>query len=118
MVHCAPSVTCGRRAFAGVLTLYLAFGRRDRLGVSTALDEGAIWARGTLDPSTGPTEGTRIMNQARLVFAGFPEVTQVVSQVGRSDDGTDATGFFNTEYFVDLKPRNQWRANSMTTRKN
>lgn len=73
------------------------------------LDEGAIWARGTLAPSTGPSQGVRIMNQARIAFARFPEVTQVVSQVGRSDDGTDATGFFNTEYFVDLRPRKQWR---------
>ena len=73
------------------------------------LDEGAIWARATLAPSTGPTEGTRVMNRARLIFASFPEVTQVVSQVGRPDDGTDTTGFFNTEYFVDLKPRDQWR---------
>ena len=73
------------------------------------LDEGAIWARGTLAPSTGPTEGTRIMNQARIIFASFPEVTQVVSQVGRPDDGTDIAGFFNTEYFIDLKPKEQWR---------
>ena len=73
------------------------------------LDEGAIWARGTLAPSTGPTEGTRLMNQARDIFASFPEVTKVVSQVGRPDDGTDTTGFFNTEYFVDLKPKDQWR---------
>jgi cobalt-zinc-cadmium resistance protein CzcA len=73
------------------------------------LDEGAIWARGTLAPSTGPSEGIRIMNQARLAFAKFPEVTQVVSQVGRPDDGTDATGFFNTEYFIDLKHHDQWR---------
>ena len=73
------------------------------------LDEGAIWARGTLAPSTGPTEGTRVMNQARVIFASFPEVTQVVSQVGRPDDGTDTTGFFNTEYFVDLKPKEKWR---------
>jgi len=49
------------------------------------------------------------MNQARIVLASFPEVTQVVSQVGRPDDGTDTTGFFNTEYFVDLKPKEQWR---------
>ena len=49
------------------------------------------------------------MNQARLAFARFPEVTRVVSQVGRPDDGTDATGFFNTEYFIDLKPHDQWR---------
>jgi cobalt-zinc-cadmium resistance protein CzcA len=73
------------------------------------LDEGAIWARGTLAPSTGPAEGTRLMNQARIILASFPEVTQVVSQVGRPDDGTDTTGFFNTEYFVDLKPKDQWR---------
>src|SRR5277367_3083805 len=73
------------------------------------LDEGAIWARGTLAPSTGPSEGTRIMNQARLILAAFPEVKQVVSQVGRPDDGTDTTGFFNTEYFVDLKPKEKWR---------
>jgi cobalt-zinc-cadmium resistance protein CzcA len=73
------------------------------------LDEGAIWVRGTLAPSTGPDEGKRVMDQARLVLAGFPEVTQVISQVGRPDDGTDDTGFFNTEYFVDLKPKAQWR---------
>ena len=73
------------------------------------LDEGAIWARGSLAPSTNSSEGIRIMNQARVAFARFPEVTQVVSQVGRPDDGTDTTGFFNTEYFVDLKPKEQWR---------
>jgi len=73
------------------------------------LDEGAIWARGTLAPSTGPTEGTSLMNRARVIFASFPEVSQVVSQVGRPDDGTDTGGFFNTEYFVDLKPKAQWR---------
>jgi heavy metal efflux system protein len=73
------------------------------------LDEGAIWARGTLAPSTGPSEGTRVMNEARIMLAAFPEVTQVVSQVGRPDDGTDTTGFFNTEYFVDLKPKFEWR---------
>jgi cobalt-zinc-cadmium resistance protein CzcA len=44
-----------------------------------------------------------------VILASFPEVTNVVSQVGRPDDGTDTTGFFNTEYFVDLKPKDQWR---------
>jgi heavy metal efflux system protein len=43
------------------------------------------------------------------VLASFPEVTKVVSQVGRPDDGTDTTGFFNTEYFIDLKPKDEWR---------
>jgi cobalt-zinc-cadmium resistance protein CzcA len=73
------------------------------------LDEGAIWVRGSLAPSTGPTESLQIADHARLVLASFPEVTQVVSQIGRPDDGTDTTGFFNTEYFVDLKPKDQWR---------
>ena len=73
------------------------------------LDEGAIWVRGTLAPSTGPTEGIRIANQVRVALASFPEVTVATSQVGRPDDGTDTTGFFNTEYFVGLKPKEQWR---------
>ncbi|HWF45872.1 MAG TPA: CusA/CzcA family heavy metal efflux RND transporter [Bryobacteraceae bacterium] len=73
------------------------------------LDEGAIWARATLAPSTGPSSGIAIMDRARIIMASFPEVTQVVSQVGRPDDGTDTTGFFNTEYFIDLKPKDQWR---------
>jgi cobalt-zinc-cadmium resistance protein CzcA len=73
------------------------------------LDEGAIWVRGTLAPSTGPSEGIRLANQARVLLASFPEVTVATSQVGRPDDGTDTTGFFNTEYFVDLKPKEQWR---------
>src|SRR5215469_5228703 len=49
------------------------------------------------------------MNRARIIFASFPEVTQVVSQVGRPDDGTDPTSFYNTEYFIDLKPKEEWR---------
>jgi cobalt-zinc-cadmium resistance protein CzcA len=73
------------------------------------LDEGALWVRGTLAPSTGQTEGVRVANQARVILASFPEATIVTSQVGRPDDGTDTTGFFNTEYCVDLKPKEQWR---------
>ncbi len=73
------------------------------------LDEGSIWVRGTLAPSTGPTESLRVMNDARLRLNSFPEVTKVISQTGRPDDGTDTTGFFNTEYFVDLKPKEEWR---------
>ncbi len=73
------------------------------------LDEGSIWVRGTLSPSEGPTASIDFTNKARIVMASFPEVTQVVSQTGRPDDGTDTTGFFDTEYFVDLKPKDQWR---------
>jgi len=73
------------------------------------LDEGAIWVRGTLAPSTGPTEGIRLANQVRVILASFPEVTETTSQVGRPDDGMDTTGFFNTEYFVGLKQKEEWR---------
>jgi cobalt-zinc-cadmium resistance protein CzcA len=102
-------VTLGVAGAGLVLAALLTFGGFIGSEFLPHLDEGAIWARGTLAPSTGPTEGTRIMTQARLVFASFPEVTQVVSQVGRPDDGTDTTGFFNTEYFVDLKQKEKWR---------
>ena len=73
------------------------------------LDEGAMWVRGTLAPSTGPEESLAISNKARIILASYPEVTKVVDQIGRPDDGTDATGFFDTEYFVDLKPKEEWR---------
>jgi heavy metal efflux system protein len=73
------------------------------------LDEGALWVRGTLAPSTGPEEGIRAANRARIILCSFPEVPQCTSQVGRPDDGTDTTGFFNTEFFVDLKPKEVWR---------
>jgi cobalt-zinc-cadmium resistance protein CzcA len=102
-------VTVGGAGLGLALTAFLVFSGVIGSEFLPHLDEGAIWARGTLAPSTGPTEGTRVMNQARLVFASFPEVTQVVTQVGRPDDGTDTTGFFNTEYFVDLKPKDEWR---------
>jgi heavy metal efflux system protein len=73
------------------------------------LDEGAIWVRGSLAPSMGPTASIDFTNRARIALAAFPEVIQVVSQTGRPDDGTDVTGFFNTEYFVDLKQKKDWR---------
>ena len=73
------------------------------------LDEGSIWVRGTLPPSEGPTASIDLTNKARRVMASFPEVTQVISQTGRPDDGTDTAGFFNTEYFVDLKQKKEWR---------
>ena len=73
------------------------------------LDEGAIWVRGTLASSVGPGESIRIANQARTLLCSFPEVPECTSQAGRPDDGTDATGFFNTEYYVGLKPKEEWR---------
>jgi cobalt-zinc-cadmium resistance protein CzcA len=73
------------------------------------LDEGAIWVRGTMAPSTGPTESARVAERARQILCSFPEVPQVVNQIGRPDDGTDTTGFFDAEFFVDLLPKERWR---------
>ncbi len=102
-------VTVGGAVFGLVVTIYLMLGGVIGSEFLPHLDEGALWVRGTLAPSTGPSEGTRLANQARVVLCSFPEALQCTSQVGRPDDGTDTTGFFNTEYFVDLKPKEQWR---------
>jgi cobalt-zinc-cadmium resistance protein CzcA len=102
-------ITVGVAVFGLLVAIYLTVGGVIGSEFLPHLDEGALWVRGTLAPSTGPTEGTRLSNQARIVLCSFPEVTQCTSQVGRPDDGTDTTGFFNTEYFVDLKPKEQWR---------
>jgi len=102
-------VTVGVAVVSFLAAIYLAFGGVIGSEFLPHLDEGAIWVRGTLAPSTGPTEGAAVMERARQILCSFPEVPQVVTQVGRPDDGTDTTGFFNTEYFVDLLPKDQWR---------
>jgi cobalt-zinc-cadmium resistance protein CzcA len=102
-------ITVGAAALVLCITAYLAFGGVIGSEFLPHLDEGALWVRGTLAPSTGPSEGIRLANQARVVLCAFPEATRCTSQVGRPDDGTDTTGFFNTEYYVDLKPKEQWR---------
>ena len=73
------------------------------------LDEGSLWVRGSLEQSVGPEVSIRVADQARRLLCSFPETTECTSQAGRPDDGTDHTGFFNTEYFVGLKPKDQWR---------
>jgi cobalt-zinc-cadmium resistance protein CzcA len=105
--HRLPVFVAALAIFA--LSLFLSFSGVIGSEFLPHLDEGAIWVRGTLAPSTGPTEGARIAEQGRQVLASFPEVPQVVTQVGRPDDGTDTTGFFDTEYFVDLLPKERWR---------
>jgi heavy metal efflux system protein len=104
------TITIGVGVVCLSVTLFLGFSGVIGAEFLPHLDEGSIWARGTLAQSTSLTEGTRFMNQARLVFASFPEVNQVISEIGRPDDGTDTGGFGNTEYFVDLKPKSKWRA--------
>ncbi|MGA2051234.1 MAG: CusA/CzcA family heavy metal efflux RND transporter, partial [Terracidiphilus sp.] len=102
-------ITIGIAAVLFAIAVYLTVGGAIGSEFLPHLDEGAIWVRGTLPPSEGPTASIDFTNKARLVMASFPEVIQVVSQTGRPDDGTDTTGFFNTEYFVDLKRKEQWR---------
>jgi cobalt-zinc-cadmium resistance protein CzcA len=102
-------VTIGVALLCLCVTVFLAFGPLIGAEFLPHLDEGAIWARGTLASSTSLSEGSRFADQARIIFASFPEVTTVVSQSGRPDDGTDTGGFGNTEFFVDLKPKEQWR---------
>ena len=103
------AITIGVCLFLVVVGSYLAFSGAIGSEFLPHLDEGALWVRGTLAPSTGPDEGIRVANQARVVLCSFPEVPQCTSQVGRPDDGTDTTGFFNAEFFVDLEPKEEWR---------
>ena len=72
------------------------------------LEEGNFWIRATLPASISLEEGNGYVNRMRRVIKSFPEVITVVSQHGRPDDGTDATGFFNAEFFTPLKPASQW----------
>ena len=102
-------ITIGAGITAVAVSMFLAFSGIIGSEFLPHLDEGAIWARGSLANSTSLTEGKRFTDQARIIFASFPEVKTVVSQAGRPDDGTDTGGFGNTEYFVDLIPKEQWR---------
>jgi cobalt-zinc-cadmium resistance protein CzcA len=102
-------ITVGSSAVLFLLAIYLAFGGVIGSEFLPHLDEGAIWVRGTMAPSTGPTESAKVADRAREILASFPEVPQVVDQIGRPDDGTDTTGFFNAEFFVDLLPKEKWR---------
>jgi len=72
------------------------------------LEEGNLWIRATLPPTISLQEGNSYVNEMRKVIADLPEVDTVVSQHGRPDDGTDAAGFFNAEFFAPLKPAKQW----------
>jgi cobalt-zinc-cadmium resistance protein CzcA len=85
-------VTVGVAVFGLVVAIYLTLGGVIGSEFLPHLDEGALWVRGTLAPSTGPGEGIRLMNQARVVLCSFPEVPQCWSQVGRPGDGTDTAG--------------------------
>jgi heavy metal efflux system protein len=72
------------------------------------LEEGNMWIRATLPPSISLEEGHGYVNKLRKIIKSFPEVQTVMSQQGRPDDGTDASGFANAEFFVPLKPFDTW----------
>ena len=72
------------------------------------LEEGNLWIRATLPPTISLQEGNSYVNEMRKLIASRTEVESVVSQHGRPDDGTDAAGFFNAEFFAPLKPAKEW----------
>ena len=72
------------------------------------LDEGALWVRATMPYTISFDEASKIAPRVRELLHSFPEVTTVASELGRPDDGTDSTGFFNVEFYVGLKPYSQW----------
>ena len=75
-----------------------------------ALEEGNIWLRATYPVDISFEQAAQLATQIRGVFQQFPEIIDVASQLGRPDDGTDPTSFFNSEYLVTLKPKSAWRA--------
>ncbi|HZU22071.1 MAG TPA: efflux RND transporter permease subunit, partial [Terriglobales bacterium] len=73
------------------------------------LEEGNLWVRATLPQDISLEYSTLLADQMRATLRSFPEVTQVVSQVGRPDDGTDVASFNNLEFLVDLRPQSEWK---------
>jgi cobalt-zinc-cadmium resistance protein CzcA len=94
---------------AGLLIVMTVFAIR-LLGLEflPKLEEGNLWIRATLPPTISLQEGNSYVNEMRKLIASRPEVVSVVSQHGRPDDGTDAAGFFNAEFFAPLKPAKEW----------
>jgi heavy metal efflux system protein len=92
----------------GLVVMTVLFGRLLGLEFLPKLEEGNLWIRATLPPTISLETGNTYVNEMRKLIASFPQVQAVVSQHGRPDDGTDATGFFNAEFFAPLKPVDQW----------
>jgi cobalt-zinc-cadmium resistance protein CzcA len=96
-------------ASAALLTLSLLLIPRVGAEFMPKLDEGALWVRATMPYTISYDEAAKIAPRVRQVLRSFPEVTTVASELGRPDDGTDSTGFFNVEFYVGLEPYAQWR---------
>ncbi len=97
--------------FASTALLALALLLVPRVGAEfmPKLDEGALWVRATMPYTISFDEAAKIAPRVRQLLHSLPEVTTVASELGRPDDGTDPTGFFNVEFYVGLKPYSQWR---------
>src|SRR5437868_5041575 len=91
-----------------LVAMTLVFGRLLGLEFLPKLEEGNLWIRATLPPTISLQEGNAYVNEMRKLIRSRPEVEAVVSQHGRPDDGTDAAGFFNAEFFAPLKPVSEW----------
>jgi heavy metal efflux system protein len=96
--------------FASVLLLAASLLLIPRIGAEfmPQLDEGALWVRATMPYTISFDEAAKIAPQVRDILHSFPEVTTVASELGRPDDGTDPTGFFNVEFYVGLTPYAHW----------
>ena len=96
--------------FASAVLLALSLLLIPRIGAEfmPQLDEGALWVRATMPYTISFDESAKIAPRVRDILKSFPEVTTVASELGRPDDGTDSTGFFNVEFYVDLKPYASW----------
>jgi cobalt-zinc-cadmium resistance protein CzcA len=95
----------GALAFAAAAVMVAGLG----LEFLPKLEEGNLWIRATMPPSISLEEANGHVNRMRNIIRSFPEAVTVISQNGRPDDGTDATGFFNAEFYVPLKPKGAWR---------
>jgi cobalt-zinc-cadmium resistance protein CzcA len=93
---------------AGLVVLTIIFARLLGLEFLPKLEEGNLWIRATLPPTISLQEGNAYVNEMRTVIRARPEVESVVSQQGRPDDGTDAAGLFNAEFFAPLRPSSEW----------
>ena len=92
-------------ALAGAVIIFLFFVGGEFM---PPLEEGNLWVRATLPQDVSFAEAAHVADQIRADFKSFPEVVQVVSQIGRPDDGTDVTTFNNLEFLVDLQDRKKW----------
>jgi len=100
----------GMTIAAGIVFLGASAVMGSRLGSEflPTLEEGNLWIRASMPPTISLEAGMPIVNRLREILLNYPEVITVVSQHGRPDNGSDAAGFFNAEFFVPLKPFDEW----------